>query len=313
MQNIKRFGFQRLWLVLALVALVLPSLYAQRRITPVEQKNDKTQTVERKKAVEELLKKKIEPSVLFGDSAFTVEEQIRKKDTIKVIHKYPKLYSVTVGVNIWDPVMRAFGQKYGIADISAEMSFYNRFSALMELGLGCANDTPDDGNYTYYTPMSFYGKLGASYNFLYNGNPDYKFNAGILFAGTFFDYELRDVRVSSDYWGEEGTYTMKGLSSRAFWGELVLGLKVKIVQNFFMGWNFRYRLMFGYKKNNNADVWYVPGFGERDRPLGASFSLYYNIPLTKKKIDSKAEEIADEMAKIPEKKEASEKSESENI
>lgn len=310
MQSIKKYGLLRLGLVFALTALVLPSLCAQRRITPVEQKNMKTQTVEQKKAVEDLLKKNIEPSVVFGDSAFAVEDYAKKKDTVKVVHKYPKLYSVTVGINIWDPVMRAFGQKYGIADISAEMSFYNRISALMELGLGCANDTPDDGNYTYYTPLSIYGKLGASYNFLYNGNSDYKFNAGILLAGTVFDYELRDVRVSSDYWGEEGTYTMKGLNSRAFWGELVLGLKVKIVQNFFMGWNFRYRLMFGYKKNSNADVWYIPGFGERDRPLGASFSLYYNIPLTKKKTDSKADEIAEEMAKIPMKNGTPDKSES---
>ena len=310
MQMTGKYGILRFILLPVLVVLALSPVFAQRRITPITSQNKKTQSVEEKKEVEELLKKNIDPSIVFGDSVFKVEDYTRKKDTLKVIHKYPKLYSVTVGLNLWDPLMRAFGQKHGIADVSAEMSFYNRFGALLELGIGYANDTPDDANYTYYTPLSFYGKLGATYNFLYNGNPDYKFHAGFLVGGSVFNYELRDVSVSSDYWGEDGKFTMTGLKSRALWGELILGLKVKIVQNFFMGWNFRYHLMFGYKKNKYADVWYIPGFGERDRALSGSFSVYYTIPLTRSKEDDKAAEIAEEMAKIPEKKNAAEKTDS---
>ena len=49
--------------------------------------------------------------------------------------KYPLFHSLAVGVNLWDPVMRAFGQHYGLADAWLELSIHNRYNPVVELGL----------------------------------------------------------------------------------------------------------------------------------------------------------------------------------
>ena len=45
---------------------------------------------------------------------------------------YPLLHAVHVGLNLWDPLMRAFGQHYGIADVWAELSLHNRYLPVFE-------------------------------------------------------------------------------------------------------------------------------------------------------------------------------------
>lgn len=46
--------------------------------------------------------------------------------------EYPLFHALTVGVNVWDPVMRAFGQKYGIADAWVELSLHNRYKPVVK-------------------------------------------------------------------------------------------------------------------------------------------------------------------------------------
>ena len=41
-----------------------------------------------------------------------------------------------IGVNVWDPIMRCFGQHYGLIDVWGELSLYNRFKPIFEIGLG---------------------------------------------------------------------------------------------------------------------------------------------------------------------------------
>ena len=41
--------------------------------------------------------------------------------------EYPLLHEVVGGVNLWNPIMRAFGQHYGLGDVWAEVSLHNRY------------------------------------------------------------------------------------------------------------------------------------------------------------------------------------------
>lgn len=267
---------------------------AQRNVTPVQQKSSQLNTAEGKKAAQQLIEKNVRPSLIFGDSIINLEE-FTKKDTAKgPANLYPRIYSVAVGVNIWDPLMRIFGQKYGLFDINAEMSFHNRFQTIMELGLGKANSTPDGMNFTYTTPLSFYGKVGGSYNFLYNSDPSYRFTAGLLLGYSAFHYSIEDVSVKSDYWGQQTGFSINNQHSHALWAEFALGLRVKIYDRLFMGWNIRYRFMINYGKNQYGAPWYIPGMGARNQNIGGSFSIYYVLPLNKKYGLSKDETIAEQ-------------------
>ena len=55
-------------------------------------------------------------------------------DTTKKLFDHPKFGGIIIGANIWDPIMRVFGQSYGGIALSVEMSIWNRFFPQVEAG-----------------------------------------------------------------------------------------------------------------------------------------------------------------------------------
>ena len=57
------------------------------------------------------------------------QEQMRaatqKEEKPKI--QYPLLNGLMIGVDLFDPAARLFGQKYGAYQVSAELNLYNRF------------------------------------------------------------------------------------------------------------------------------------------------------------------------------------------
>ncbi|MDD2961425.1 MAG: DUF6048 family protein [Muribaculaceae bacterium] len=288
-------------ILLILIAIVsILGVTAQRKVTPIENKKSSLQTIEGKQAAKKLLEKKIEPSLVFGDSIINVDEETKPDTVGKPKMIFPLMQGLSIGVNILDPIMMIFGQSYGSIDFSAELSLHNRFIPAIEIGIGRANNTPEDGNYTYKTPLSFYGKIGASYNFLYNKTPDYQLTAGFRVGFSSFKYDITNITVNSGYWDETKKVEILDQKSNACWAELLLALKVKIYRNIAMGWSFRYRLMMSYKKNENSDPWYIPGFGSRTNGAGATYSIYYTLPLNRKgKVSDKVDAVNKELNKLP--------------
>lgn len=266
-----------------LSCIVVSTTIAQRRINPVEQQTHTTVPAEPKTIKDKdgnIVKKRL--ITVPSDSGF-VDSTVVILDTVSRKMIYPLWDNITVGVNIWDPVMRIFGQAYGGGDVSVELSMFNRFYPIVEIGIGMANSTPDDGNFTYKSKAALYGKIGASYNFLYNKTQDYKFLVGFRLGYSSFKYDITDIDVGSGYWDDKETFDILDQKSHAFWGELVMGLKVKIVKNFSMGWSFRYMNLFNYKKNTNSNPGYIPGYGLRKNSITGSFSLFYTFQLPGKK------------------------------
>lgn len=256
----------------------------QRKVTPVEQKKGAITTLQGKAEAKKLLDKKVSPSMLFSDSVIT-DSIINPVDTTKhkVKMKYPLMKGLTIGVNLWDPIMRAFGQKYGLIDFSAELNMHNRFFPTVEVGFGTADSKPEDMNFRYKSPLSVFGKIGASYNFLYNKDEDYQFLAGFRLGYSLFKYDITEINVKSDYWKQDEALEILDQKSNATWLEIVLGLKIRLVKNVSMGWLFRYRNLFHVKENKNSSPWYIPGYGHRNRSINGSFSVYYTLPLNKAK------------------------------
>lgn len=266
-----------------LSCIIASAVMAQRRINPVEQPTHTKIPTEAKTIKDKdgnVVKKRL--ITMQSDSGF-VDSTVVILDTVNRKMIYPLWDNITVGVNIWDPVMRIFGQSYGGGDVSLELSMFNRFFPTLEVGIGMANSTPDDGNFTYKGKAAMYGKIGASYNFLYNKTPAYKFLAGFRLGYSSFKYDITDIEVGSGYWDEKEQFSILDQKSHAFWGEFLIGLKVKIVKNFSMGWSFRYLYLFNYKKNFNSDPGYIPGYGLRKNSVTGSFSLFYTFQLPGKK------------------------------
>ena len=182
---------------------------------------------------------------------------------------YPKFNGVSVGVNFADAIMMAFGQKFGSYDVWADVSLWNWLFPVVEAGIGYADATPENKNFTYKVSPSFYCKLGVNYNFLYKSNPDYQLYLGLRAGMSNFGWSARNVTVNSDYWQESQKFNLTGMRSTAFWGEVLAGIKVKIVGGFSLGWNVRWRVPFsigkampdGMEALRISKPWFIPGYG----------------------------------------------------
>lgn len=206
-------------------------------------------------------------------------------DTVKAAKSgpvYPLLNSVSVGANFFDAVMLACGQKHAGFDLWADLSLYNWFFPVVEVGAGYADNHPADGNFHYKSPLSLYWKLGFNYNFLYKSNPAYQAFIGLRAGFSHFSYDVTDITVTSPYWQQSQGFDLLGQTASVFYGEALAGIKVKLVGNLSMGWNIRVHFKMHTHTKSSSNPWYVPGYGTSGI-LGATFSLIYTLPLHKGK------------------------------
>lgn len=203
-----------------------------------------------------------------------------EEDTVKVSRapKVPLFNGVTVGFNFFDAILRLAGQSYGSYNLSGSVDLHNWFFPTLELGLGMANNHVKDKNFRYKTPASFFGRIGTDYNFLYNSNPAYKALLGLRLGYSSFRYDITDVSISNDYWGPGADHVeLPRQKASAFWGEVSAGLQVKIYKGFGMGWSLRYKFRLHVSDGSNSSPWFLPGFGARNAPFSATFSIFYTF------------------------------------
>ncbi|MDE7153013.1 MAG: hypothetical protein K2O00_01045 [Muribaculaceae bacterium] len=275
-------------IILMLLLLQSVTVMAQRRITPVNTAATVTQSINESKrdSVDRNRLVKMEDAdgkVVLVDTV-TGKEFVDSVEIEKQIPKmiYPLLNSVTVGVDLWAPLTRAFGTSYGLIGFSGHLNLHNRYLPALEIGLGNADYNPENNNYRYKTSPAPYFKLGADYNFLYNSNPDYLFFGGLRFGFSSFNYEITDVRIGGNYWNPEHTMTIPRQHANATYIEFLLGIRVMIWKQISVGWTVRLHNLMHCTTGEYGNAWYIPGMGVRGSKLDASLSVYYTLPLAKK-------------------------------
>lgn len=288
---------KKIFLLLATFALLSINATAQRRITPVNPSpgtlgnQEKKVVVDPKANVAE--RRDATGKVVFVDTITGLEWV--DSTTIAKVKKmeYPLLHSVSVGLNVWDPMMRIIGQHYGLFDVWAELSLHNRYKPIIEIGLGNCNDTPDGSNFTYRSSIAPYFKIGANYNIFYNSNPDYQLNVGVRYGFSPFSYEVTNVTVDEGYWGDPAHFSLPKQNASAGYFEFVAGVKVKIAGPISLGWLVRWHSILHESKSPAGKPMYIPGYGKRGNSIGASFSVIYTFPLNNnhpKKVNTENED-----------------------
>lgn len=276
--------------LLAILA-VLP-VAAQRRVTPVKPV-EPGQTVQTDQPIFD--RSRLVTTVDSHGHEVTVDTVTGREFVDSTLLKappkmeYPLIHQAIAGVNVWDLAMRAFGQKYGLGDVWAEISLHNRYFPFFAFGMGQCNTTPDLMNYTFKTPVAPFFKLGASYNFFYNSNPDYKLQMGARYGFTTYKWSLTDVTVDEGYWGEPTSFSLLDQKCTAGYLEIYFGLKVKIAGPVSLGWNIVYHSVLHESAAPHGKPMYIPGMGTRKMPLTGNFSIIYTLPLSKKQIPLETE------------------------
>ena len=162
---------------------------------------------------------------------------------------YPLMHSASVGVDIWDPVMRLFGQHYGLIEFSGEVNLHNRYIPVVEIGLGRCDYTPANQNYTYRVATTPYFRIGCNYNFFYNSDPAYQAYGGIRLGYSPFRYHLENVVMNSGYWDETQTVDFPAMTSHVVYLNILIGIKVKISVRVSMWLAFRFMSRLHETKN----------------------------------------------------------------
>lgn len=261
---------------------------AQRKITPVkpsagatlETQPQRERKIDPKANLAEM--KDAEGNIIFIDTITGKEwvDTTARRGSTKMI--YPLMESVTVGLNLWDPAMRLFGQKYGGADVWAELSLHNRYKPVVEFGMSSCDMTPDGQNYTFKSPLAPYFKIGANYNIFYNNNPAYQFLVGVRYGFTPFKYEVSRFTVDDAYWGEQQQLSIPSQSAVAGYFEFLAGVRVMIGKGISLGWNVKYHTLLHESKSGFGESMYIPGYGKRQGSISGSFSISYTLQLPRK-------------------------------
>lgn len=284
-------------LILPLTILAVASTSnAQRRVTPVNNAQTATQPINEFEGDTARINARMRAqmkhyhdengNIIYIDTVTgkewrdTMSLHIKKREPMK----YPLLESASVGLDLWNPVMRAFGQHYGLIDFSANLSLHNRYRPVFETGLGLASNTPPDNNFTYKSPLSIYFRIGADYNFLYNSTPSYQYFVGLRYGICNFSYSLEDITIYSPYWEETARPSIPAHRSTVGWGEFAMGLRVNLWGPISAGWTFRYHTILHESKQPYGKPWYIPGYGSRGQAISGSISIFYTLPLNKKDI-----------------------------
>ncbi len=261
---------------------------AQRRITPVEIPGKSgSAAVADSVATEAKPDNLVETTDMSGHTVLVdTISGVEYRDTIltqapKLV--YPRFEAVSVGVNVWDPLLRCFGQKYGLIGFWGELSIHNWIKPVVEAGLGQAEITPDNGNYTYKSSVAPYFKVGLNYNFLYNSDTAYSVYAGLRYGISNFGFEVTDVTINQGYWGDDMMINVPSQRATVGYVEAVVGLKVLIFSNFYIGWDIRMHSIVHQSNLQYGEPWYIPGYGTRTTPFSASLSVSYTLPFHKRK------------------------------
>ena len=184
---------------------------------------------------------------------------------------------ITIGVDLVGPVQR-LASDYGTLEGALKVNLKNTYFPVVEAGLGMADTEDDNTNIKYKTSAPFL-RIGLDWNVLKNKEQANRLFVGARYGISMFNYDISGPAITDPVWGGQGDFDISGISSTSHWAELVLGVQVKILKNFHMGWSARYKAKINFGGSDYCNPYYVPGYGttESSTTWGATYHLIWDL------------------------------------
>lgn len=221
-------------------------------------------------------------TVVSAQSDSIVDSTTDDSDKIKL------KYGLRIGGDFGKLIRTSIDEDYTGFEIMADFRLKKKLYLAAEIGFEEKNTIT---NFLDITTTGSYIKGGIDLNMYENWlNMDNMIYAGFRVGASTFSHDLNSFQVYSidQYWAPQLTSNNKqeftGLT--AFWGEVILGIKTELFNNFFMGLNVQLKVSVTQTIPDNFDNVYIPGFGKTfdTSAIGAGYSYFlaYRIPLYKK-------------------------------
>lgn len=211
------------------------------------------------------------------------DAQEKKKDSL-----LPKTerYGLRVGIDAVKLANSFLDKDYKGIELVGDYRLTKRYYLAAELGN--ENKTVRDTHIDFTTKGTFL-KAGFDYNLYENwAGMQNLITVGMRYGASTFSQNLNSYTTykANQYFGasQPTLIDQKFDGLNAQWIEVVLGIKVEVINNIFVGFSFRMNRLITNSKPENFDNLYIPGFNRTyDGNFGAGFNytISYFIPFYK--------------------------------
>ena len=216
-------------------------------------------------------------------------QEIREKIIVidSVNKREKKIYNLRFGMDLSKPLKTQFENDYFGLELVGDIRLYKEIYGAIELGNEKRTSQSEQIN---FTTSGSYIKLGFDYNMYKNwkGMNNAIF-LGMRFCNSFHKQKVNEYEIYQldHYWPEEPISSGLEITERdklkAGWIEIIAGMKVKIFNNFYMGFSLRLNRLLSDTLPRNFDNLYIPGFNKKtDENIwgaGFNYTLTYAVPI----------------------------------
>ncbi len=198
---------------------------------------------------------------------------------------YKDRYGLRVGVDVFNPIYALIdGNRKGL-EFVADYRILKRFWVAGEFGY---MDNISEEDFLTFTTNGTYLKVGADFNAYKNAlGMENMIVVGMRYGVSIFNQTINEHTINSDPYlpllMDETQIEYNSLN--AHWIEFMIGLKVEVLHNIFLGMSFSGKHMLTSKEPDNFKNLFIPGFNRvyiNDFGFGFNYSISYLIPFYRK-------------------------------
>ncbi|MEA3318293.1 MAG: DUF6048 family protein [Bacteroidota bacterium] len=213
-------------------------------------------------------------SILIFIPLFTFSQENVEGENLDKEKEELKLSSIRIAYNLQTASDLIFKPERSSYAGLAEVSFNNLYTGVIEFGI--SNINKENTSYNYES-SGYYTALGFDYNMLKRDAPDF-FGAGIRLAMANYEYSANNINIEYPHY-EDFTTNYFSNTNTAIWAEFVLGIKVEIFKNLYLGWSARVKMNLYRSEPDDFSSYDIPGYGKSENKfkLGAAYHVYFNF------------------------------------
>ncbi len=222
----------------------------------------------------------------------TPKQAVKTKETDTITPPKTDRYGLRIGLDLYKLTRGFYDTNYNGIELVGDYRLTKKYFLAAELGN--ENKTTADTRLNSSAKGS-YLKVGFDYNGYENWlDMENIISVGMRYGVSTFNQEINSYRIynPNPYFGEMPWKTsgekFSGLT--ASWIEVVAGVKVKVINNVFVGFSFRMNTLVTNRKPAGFDNLYIPGFNRTYNGgfgAGINYTITYFVPIYKKKVVAK--------------------------
>jgi len=197
----------------------------------------------------------------------------QKADTVKAKKSYVPT-GVRLGTDLISLAKIPLSDKFDGWEVSGDIDFYRNYLTV-EVGQWERTMVSADQN---YSNTGNYYRVGADINLLLKDPDKNMFFIGLRYGHSQFE-EKFEYAISDDVFGDS-RQTQLNTGMKAGWGEVTLGLRVKVWKELWMGYTARLKMAPQVKGDAGFVAYDIPGYGlaAKSTYWGFNYQLYWRFP-----------------------------------